>query len=192
MKREGFTKRPGFFHGVAIAFVLAAISGVTFTALTPVFDGVFLLRFLVTGAAGAYILYLLQRSELRSGRIATMSMWGLTVIAIWIFAPSFGWFVITQTGLIWLVRAGYFYTGLLPALMDLALSALALVGAVAAAEHTGSLFLSMWCFFLVQALFVRLPEDIRSPRISHASPSDPFEKAYRSADAALRRLSTQP
>ena len=121
MKREGFTKRPGFFHGVAIAFVLAAISGVTFTALTPVFDGVFLLRFLVTGAAGAYILYLLQRSELRSGRIATMSMWGLTVIAIWIFAPSFGWFVITQTGLIWLVRAGYFYTGLLPALMGLGL-----------------------------------------------------------------------
>ena len=192
MKREGFTKRPGFFHGVAMALVLAAISGVTFTALTPVFEGVFLLRFLVTGAAGAYIVYLLHRSGLRTGRIATMSMWGLAVIAIWFFTPSFGWFVIAHTALIWLVRAGYFYTGLLPALMDLALSALALVAAVAAAEHTGSLFLSMWCFFLVQALFVRLPEDIRSRRTSHASPSDPFEKAYRSADAALRRLSTQP
>ena len=41
MKREGFTKRPGFFHGVAMALVLAAISGVTFPALTPVFEGYF-------------------------------------------------------------------------------------------------------------------------------------------------------
>lgn len=185
-------KRPGFFHGVAVAFALAAISAVTFTALSPMFDVAFLLRFLVTGAAGAYIMYLLHRTELRSGRIATLSMWGIAVIGVWIFTPSFGWFIIAHTALIWLVRAGYFYAGLLPGLADLALSALALVAAVATAKHTGSLFLSLWCFFLVQALFVRLPERVWPHRRPHTSSSDPFEKAYRSADAALRRLSTQP
>ena len=187
-------KRPGFFYGVAIAFVLAAIAGVIFSALSPVLGVPFLVRFLITGCGGAYVMYLLFRTEIRSGRIATMTVWGLAALGIWILAPSFAWFVIAHTGLIWLVRALYFYAGLWPALADFGLSALALMAALATAKHTGSLFLSLWCFFLVQALFVSLPDRIRPLRGSAAtggSPGDPFEKAYRSADAALRRLSTQ-
>ena len=44
-------KRPGFFYGVAIAFVLAAIAGVIFSALSPVLGVPFLVRFLITAAA---------------------------------------------------------------------------------------------------------------------------------------------
>ena len=191
-------KRPGFFHGVGLALVLAGVAGVSLSALTPLFSLAFLVRFLVTGVAGAYIVYLLSRTEHRAGRVATMSVWGLSVIGIWFLAPSFAWFVIAHTALIWLVRALYFYRGLWPALLDLGLCVLALIAAVATAKHTGSLFLSIWSFFLVQALFVSLPDRIRPRTITRSSSPgaasstrDPFEKAYRSADAALRRLSTQ-
>ena len=132
-------KRPGFLEGVAVAVVLATIAGASLTALTPLVSVSFLVRFLIMGAAGAYVMYLLFRSRIRTGRIATMALWGISAIGIWFFAPSFAWYVIAHAGLIWLVRAPYFYTGLWPALLDLGIGALGVIAAVATAKHTGSL-----------------------------------------------------
>ena len=65
--------------------------------------------------------------------------------------------------------------------------------------YTNSLFLSVWCFFLVQALFVVLPVDLKSAfqksskKDSTDKPltDDTFENAYHSAKVALRQLTTQ-
>ena len=92
-----------------------------------------------------------------------------------------------------MTRSLYFYSSVLPALTDLMLSGLGLAAAVWAAGQTGSVFLSLWCFFLVQALFVVIPTRIRR-RHSESSLGpdglDRFQRAHRSAEAAVRRLSS--
>ena len=65
--------------------------------------------------------------------------------------------------------------------------------AVWAATETGSPFLSIWSFFLVQALFVAIPVRVGG---NHREPQpedhhdERFERAHRAAQAALRRLSS--
>ena len=97
-------------------------------------------------------------------------------------------------GLIWLVRSLYFYASVVSALTDLGLSGLALAAAVWAVTHTGSLFLAIWCFFLVQALFVAIPHALSgkaAPGIQPAADRDDrFERAHRAAEAAVRKLSS--
>ena len=73
------------------------------------------------------------------------------------------------------------------------LNGLALSGAIWAAVQSGSLFLSIWSFFLVQALFVGIPSSIsRRPgsKAAGPDPEDRFQRAHRVAEAALRKLSS--
>jgi len=56
-------------------------------------------------------------------------------------------------------------------------------------KTTGSLFLAIWCFFLIAALFPVIPNGAAQ---AHAGDdSGPFDRAERSANAALRRLVVQ-
>ena len=100
-------------------------------------------------------------------------------------------FVIAHVGLIWLARALYYHPGLVPALLDFGLCGFSVIAALATAKQTGSLFLAMWTFFLVQALFIAIPT-FRGDRGATTSDDDGFDRAYRAAQQALRRLSTQP
>jgi hypothetical protein len=55
-------------------------------------------------------------------------------------------------------------------------------------------FLAIWTFFLVQALFVAIPPAMtgkRKPERNTAADNENFERARRQADAALRQLFTQ-
>ena len=95
---------------------------------------------------------------------------------------------------IWLVRSLYFYSGVLPALMDLGLSALSISASVWAITRSGSVFLAIWTFFLVQALFVTIPPTVQGkskPERNSAAENENFTRARRQADAALRQLFTQ-
>jgi hypothetical protein len=96
-------------------------------------------------------------------------------------------------GAVWLNRSLYRYSSLLCALADLGLSALGLAAAIWAATHTGSLFLGIWCLFLVQALFVAIPSNM-GRNIAETSAGlgdeDRFRRAHRSAELAVRRLSS--
>ncbi len=94
----------------------------------------------------------------------------------------------------WLVRSLYFYSGVLPALMDLGLSALSITAAVWAISQSGSVFLATWCFFLVQALFVAIPPAVKrnanaagnaTPARNNVIENEPFERARRQAGRAL-------
>ena len=89
------------------------------------------------------------------------------------------------------MRCLYFYRSLLAALMDIALQGLSLAAAIWALQQTDSLFLCLWSFFLVQALFVFIPPTglttARSTLRGETEQST-FQRAHRSAEAALRRL----
>ncbi len=186
-------KRPTFFESVAVAFALSLVGSALFTALTTVFPGAFVLRLLIAGIGLGYVVYLLSRSRERVGRITVLAAWAVAAGAAWFIAPPLTVYVLVHLGLIWLIRSLYFYSSVLSALADLGLSSLSLAAAIWAATLSHSVFLSIWCFFLVQALFVAIPERLlrkAGQRRSNRDEEDPFQRAYRVADAALRKLSS--
>ena len=185
-------KRPTFFQGVIVAAILGFFASAIVATLTP-FAGLGAVVRLVIPLLGlAYLLYLLNRSAERLGRITALSLWTVMAAVTWWIAPPLPLYLMIHVGAIWLVRSLYFYSGVMPALMDLGLGALSVSAAVWAISRSGSVFLATWCFFLVQALFVAIPPAVsRKKSPEPIADNESFERAKRQADAALRQLFTQ-
>jgi len=186
-------KRPGIMEGVVLALGVSGIASVLFTVLGPVFGGAAVLRLLIAASSLAYVIYLLGRSRERVGRVTTFAAWAVVALALWWFEPPLLLYVLIHVGLIWLVRSLYFHASVLSALADLGLNGLGIVVGIWATLQAGSLFLSLWCFFLVQALFVGIPKQIgRKPPDRQPGPDDEdhFQHAYRAAEGALRKLTS--
>lgn len=181
-------KPPTFLGGAAIALVFAAAGAAVFAALTPWLASHLAIRGIAIALGGAYTLYLLSRSEERTGRIATVAMWCVVTALTTVFVGTLPLFLICQVAAIWLIRSLYFHGSIVTALADLGIGGLALASAIWAARSSGSVFLSIWCFFLVQALFVALPADITAKAQRDDGDDQPFKRAQRSATAAMRRL----
>lgn len=177
-----------FLGGVTVAFLLAAAGAASFAALTTVLTSELAVRAISTVLAAAYLLYLLSRSEERAGRIVTIAAWLAGAAATSVFVTSLPLFCVCHVTMIWLVRTLYFHNSFVTALLDLGVAALALAAAIWAAGMSGSVFLSIWSFFLVQALYVVLPANTSAKAQPGGVDDQPFKRAHRSADAALRRL----
>lgn len=187
-------KRPTFFHGAIVAGVLGFFASAVVATLTPFIGLGTVLRLTIPALGLAYLLYLLSRSDERTGRVTTISLWSALAAITWWVAPPLPLYLTIHVGAIWLVRSLYFYTGVMPALMDLGLSTLSVSATVWAITRSGSVFLATWCFFLVQALFVIIPPTVKGKQSTINMPTtnnDNFEKARRQADQALRQLFTQ-
>ena len=187
-------KRPTFMHGVIVAAVLGFFASAVVATLTPFVGLGAVLRLVIPALAFAYLLYLFSRSQERLGRLTALSAWTVLAVVTWWIAPPLPLYLLTHVAAIWLLRSLYFYSGLVPALMDLGISALSISATVWAVTRSGSVFLATWCFFLVQALFVAIPPALQKKRPEpHNTPaeSEQFETARRQADQALRQLFTQ-
>ena len=187
-------KRPTFVHGVIVAAVLGFFASAIVATLTPFVGLGAVLRLVIPALALAYLLYLFGRSKERLGRVTALSAWAVLAVLTWWFAPPLPLYLLTHVAAIWLLRSLYFYSGLVPALMDLGISTLSISATVWAITRSGSVFLATWCFFLVQALFVAIPPTLAKKRTEQRSTpveSEQFEAARRQADQALRQLFTQ-
>ncbi len=187
-------KRPSFFHGVVVAAVFGFFASAVVATLTPFVGLGAVLRLVIPALGLAYLLYLFSRSEDRVGRVTTLALWSALAAVTWWVAPPLPLYLLIHVAAIWLVRSLYFYSGVLPALMDLGLNTLSVSATVWAITRSGSMFLATWCFFLVQALFVAIPPSVKSakkPLRNTAIESETFENARRQADRALRQLFTQ-
>jgi hypothetical protein len=179
-----------FSGGVIVALVLACCGSVLYAALTTVFGAAWVIRCIVSLLTLAYLLYLLAYSGVRIGRVATFAL-ALTVTAGSLYwQPPLVTYALLHVGLIWLVRCCYFHNSLIGVLADLGFGGLGLAAAVWAAECSGTLFLALWCFFLVQALAIPVLRH-GFARTDGDPPADnaTFRRARRSAESALRRLS---
>jgi hypothetical protein len=94
-------------------------------------------------------------------------VWCVATTLAAVFASSLPLFLICQVASIWLIRSLYFHGSIVTALADLGLARLALAFAIWAARSSGSVFTSIWCFFLVQALSVRCPANIGAKALGH-------------------------
>lgn len=186
-------KQPDFLEGVAVALATSLAGSVLYTALDTVFPGVPVLRLLIAGIGLVYVLYLLSRSPERVGRVTAAATWLLVAGVLWFTHPPLLLYVCMHLGIIWLIRSLNFYASALPALADLGLNGLGLAASIWAVTRTGSVFLGIWCFFLVQALFVVIPKSVRRKhgptRIGHMH-EDRFQHAYHVAETAARKLSS--
>jgi len=190
-------KRPSFIQGVIVAAVLGFFASAVVATLTPFVGLGAVIRLVIPALGLAYLLYLFSRSTERLGRVTTLSFWSALAAVTWWVAPPLPLYLLIHVGAVWLVRSLYFYSGLVPALMDLGISTLSVSATVWAITRSGSVFLATWCFFLVQALFVAIPPTITpsmSRKKAHAerlADDDTFDHARRQADKALRQLFTQ-
>ena len=186
-------KKVTFWNGVVIAFLGSIIGSIGFFALTFLFSEDCAIRLLTSGLAIAYILYLLINSQECTGRITVLVAGFILLVMLWILYPPLFLFLVLHVLAIWLIRSLYCYASVFSSLADLGLNALSIASAFWALHHNGSLFLTFWCFFLVQALFVYIPTGIKRPNLDKAvipdSESD-FKRAYQTAEATVRKLST--
>jgi hypothetical protein len=183
--------RPSFFHGVVVAAVVGFFASAIVASLTPFVGLGAVMRLLIPALGLAYLLYLFSRNAEKVGRVTTLTLWSAMAVAAWWLAPALPLYLLLHVGAVWLVRSLYFYTGFLPALMDLGISTLSVAATAWAISRSGSVFLATWCFFLVQALFVAIPPTIRSResrQLSDVVDNESFEIAKRQADRALRQL----
>ena len=186
-------KRPDFFEGVVVGIIASIAGSVLFATLTWIMFPANVLELIVTAISFAYIVYLLARSHEKTGRIVVLTGWSIVATLAWALSLPLTLFVLVHVALLWLIRSLYFYSSILSALLDLGLTGFSLAAAIWAGAHTSSIFLSIWCFFLVQALFVAIPTRMNRRSSSHHTTPErenTFECAHRSAEAALRKLST--
>jgi hypothetical protein len=187
-------KRPSFFHGVIVAAVLGFFASAIVATLVPFMGLGIVVRLLIPLLGLAYLLYLLNQSTEKLGRVTTLTLWAVMTAVAWWVAPPLPLYLMIHVCAVWLVRSLYFYSGVLPALIDLGLNALSVSAAVWAITRSDSVFLATWCFFLVQALFVAIPPAVqRKAKVNQNTLADSknFESAKRQADAALHQLFTK-
>ena len=186
-------KRLSFIDALWFAVALSVIGSVLAVLLAPLGSGVQLSRALCTALALAYVLFLLTRSRLRSGRVSLLAAWSLAALAIALLCPSLLSMVAAHLALIWLMRALLFHTSALSALADLGLCALSLAAGCWALMQTGSVLISLWCLLLVQAACALLPARPGAAGSTCTTSSDHdqgFAHAVRAAEQALQALSS--
>lgn len=184
-------KRPTLSEGIALALAVSIVGGVMYSALATYLPVGPALRFLMAATSLAYVVYLLSRSPERVGRITALAVWMVVAGVLWLAAPSITLYALVHVGMIWLLRSLYFHSSLLSALADLGLNALSLAAVLWAALQSGNIFLTLWCFFLVQALFVAIPPRVgRKGKETLVDVQDSFDRAYRAAEHAVRDLSS--
>ena len=190
-------KRPAFSEGIIVAILVSLTVTVVFTVLSSFFPTRWLLQALIAGVSFSYVCYLLIRSQEKTGRLTVIAVWGVITVVTWLFSPTMIITLFVHVSMIWLVRALYYYTSLLVALFDLGLTLFAMAAAIWTLMYTNSLFLSVWCFFLIQAVFVVFPSDLKPVSANksnqtskqNSSQDDVFEQAYLSAKSALKQIS---
>lgn len=184
--------RPSFWREVGVALALSIVGAIACPAIAAFIGSAAALRLVVAGAGTVYAVLLLRSLHPRAGRLLAIAAWLALDIALFVFDPPLLLWLMAQTFAIWLLRCWCCYGSLVAALVDGALGLFALAAATAGAAHSHSLFLALWSFFLVQALFVLIPDTLR-PRIAASAPEDEvrFDQAHRSAEAALRRLTAR-
>jgi hypothetical protein len=181
-------QRPGFLYGAVAALILSFAAAVLFAAVSTVLGASTALRLTLSLATFAYTVWLLAVSGIRVCRVVTLSALAVLMLGTILWSPSLAMYALIHAGLIWLVRCCYYHNGLLVSAADLGLCVLSLAAAVWAVRQSHSIFLSLWCFLLVQAVILPLLQPDARLQSGSAVHQERFRRASRSAEAALRRL----
>lgn len=184
-------KPSSLIQGIVVALGLSLAARpmlMVFSVLAPSVDN----QLLIASLMATYVLYMLSRRAGKVGRVTlAMFSWGLLFGSCFV-GMSVGFVILLGIGLIWLLRSVLRYSSLLSALSDGLLCTAGLGCAAAIAMLTGSIALTVWGFFLCQALWVLIPPRFnfltKRRCFTGAEDSDRFSRSYHAAEAALRSI----
>jgi len=185
--------RPTFLEGVIVALGASIAGASVYLPLALMLgkgDG---FRATIGLVGLGYAVYLMYRSNRRVGRVTAMTIWLAFAGAAWTLVPGIAAYLIAHALLAGVLRSLFHHTGPLPSLADLGLAILGVAAGLWAFSESASLWLGLWCFFLVQALFPSIPHRSRGPREGRpreSTPNERFSRAQMLAEAALREISS--
>lgn len=183
-----------FLGEAAFGFVLCLVAAAVALTLSLLAPATIVVRVVVAGLGLAFVIRSVFRSDEKTGRIVTLVVWSAIAAGIWLSGASLPTYVVVHITMAWLVRSLFAYSSLVEVGLDLGVTALALCFAVFAAVRTESIFLTAWCFALVQTLHVAIPAfasrlaERRPAGLPDAESNRGFADAFRAADEALHRI----
>ncbi|GAB4190901.1 MAG: hypothetical protein Tsb002_19110 [Wenzhouxiangellaceae bacterium] len=183
----------GFWRSVALAIGLSVLGTALWHLLSLMMGSILAVQMSIAAMALVYALVLLRCQRGRSGRLAAFSAWLLLSLGLMAAPVSLLGFALAQLAMLWLMRSVYSYRTLLPALGDAAISGIAVLIAIWTLLHSHSLLLTLWSFWLCQALVALLPPRFPTGRDDHDrhSPSSlRFDQAHDRAREALAVLAS--
>jgi hypothetical protein len=188
--------KTSLMQGMLIALILSVVSIPLMLGLTVLGLGM-ANQVLTAILAGVYLAYMLVQSTSRVGR-ATLGVMSVAVLVGACFWGASTWLVmLLAVGLIWLVRSLLNYASLVPVIMDGLLCVVSVGCAVGALIVTGNVFLTVWSFFLPQALCVFIPRRLKRSgrwcasmraKAKQEANAGKFAQAHRAAEEAIRCL----
>lgn len=190
-------RKPSFFREVGFGFILCLIAAATTAALSFVLPNHELVRGVIAGLGLAYLVHTIARSDEKTGRIVALVLWVVAASLAWFGNIGLPTYLAIHVTMIWLARSLYMYSSLIDPVIDFGLTLLAVFVAAWAVLRTDSLFLSSWCFFLIQALHVAIPgvtaRFLRRADATQRSedPNSGFVDARKAADEALHRIAAR-
>ena len=181
-----------YLEWVTFAFLASAAGSVLDAILAPLMPQAERHALLCAALGLACLVHLSRRLPGKPGSLIMLSL-SFPVTLVGLIAPlPLGYQLLLQAALIWAVRSILVYGDARRVMADLCLQALALAALAAAYSRTGSVMLSIWSFFLVQASFVFIA-DSRPRAHGQLSPEAQkefrFSRALRVAENAIARLS---
>ena len=183
--------RPSFNEGLLLALFISLVSSFLYAALTWFLSELGVIQLLITLTSFFYMMYLLVRSDETRGRVVIVAIWGAMTVLLWVLSVPITLYCLLYIGYIWLVRSLYYYSSLFCSVVDFVLVALSLLFSTWAYYETYSVFMSLWCFFLMQSLFVFIPEKTGSfntkNNVRHKTGD--FNQSFKNANEAVRKLS---
>jgi hypothetical protein len=187
--------RPTLLEGVLVALVLSLSVSPLVVFVQLATGSLLAWKIVVMSIAYTYMCYLLARSERRSGRV-TLGLLALTVLlASLVFNLRFPTILLLCVMLVWAMRCFAYSRSLVSAVLQGGVCVLGCGVALLVYGHSGSLALTLWSFFLVQAAFVLIPAQFMRQAATPSGTTlgdtpDGFGRAYHAAEQALERLMT--
>ncbi|MCC6220346.1 MAG: hypothetical protein IT291_03795 [Deltaproteobacteria bacterium] len=187
-------KSTTLFSGIVIALLLSIISSPLLALASVFFNPLTAMQLTLALIATGYLIYLFSKANLRAGKIFLPLLSFSVLIGALFFKLTFFSLLLIMAATIWLVRSVINYKSVISTIVDGALVCLGFGSALLATFFTGSLFVAVWSFLLLQALYVFIPRSFltKEKHCSELSDSsthgDPFAKSQHAAEEALRRL----
>ncbi|MCW8875453.1 MAG: hypothetical protein OQK04_10815 [Kangiellaceae bacterium] len=195
-----------FLKLALVGLVLSFFGMLSFEALTVFYISSESFKAAISIVAITYSIFLLYQTPIKTGKISLLLFYVASQLVLLFWIAPLDLVLLTNLFAIWFVRCIYFHRNFIAAVFDSILLAMGFAASVWSINQTGSLLLGFWCFFLVQALIVFIPElnqmitggrskvtknvrqnlNSNSQKVSTVEPR--FDDAYRKACSIMKEI----
>lgn len=185
-------KNPTLLANITVALLISLMSLGIQIILQTLFFTPAAVNITLALVALCYLGYLFNVSPARPGKVTLVLLSVLTTTTLLMLGTETNLLIGVLIGTLWLSRSLLFYHSVLASFADLALCLIGFTAAVGAFLLSASIAAGVWCFLLIQALFIFIPGRKSTPeKYDTDLTCDPFNKAYQSAESAIRDLANR-